>query len=192
MRLRPIPPLSLTPEQRNLYSSIEQVITTSLRGFIAKREDDALVGPFNPMLHFPQFGAAAWELTMALSKHTTLPKTIKEIAILVVGARYKAPYEIYAHERVAALVGFSAQKIATIVAGQRPVDLTEPEGVAYDVASALASGGPLPESTYRTSINAFGKDGTAELAFLIANYSLVSVLLNAYDIPIPEQASNEG
>ncbi len=43
----------------------------------------------------------------------------------------------------------SDQKLATIVAGQRPADLTPAEAVAYDVAAALTAGGVLPELTYR-------------------------------------------
>ncbi len=184
MRLQPISPPSLAFEQQALYLSIDDVVGTSLKGFIAKRQDGALLGPFNPLLHFSQFGAAAWDLTIALAKHSTLPKTAKEIAILV-GTRHKAQYEIYAHERVAALAGLSAQKIASVCAGQRPTDLTEPESVAYDVAAALLPGGSLPESCYRASIASFGERGTAELVFLVANYALVSILLNAYDIPVP-------
>jgi alkylhydroperoxidase family enzyme len=162
------------------------VVTTNLTGFVSKQDDGALLGPFNPILHFPHFGAPAWELTVALAKHSNLPKSVKEVAILVIGARHKAQYEIYAHERVAKSVGLSVQKIATLCAGQRPPDLTEAEGIGYDVAAALMSGGPLPEPCYRASVAAFGEDGSAELIFLIANYSLVSVLLNAYDIPVPE------
>lgn len=46
-----------------------------------------------------------------------------------------------------------------IVAGQRPVDLTRQDAVAYDVAAALVSGGVLPELTYRATVTAFGPHG---------------------------------
>ena len=64
--------------------------------------------------------------------------------VLVTGAHFHSAYEIYAHVLVAELRGITADKIATIIAGQRPGDLTRDEAVAYDLASALVSGGILP------------------------------------------------
>ncbi len=190
MRLNPIPPKNLSSEQHHLFKSIQEGIETHLQGFISKRADGALIGPFNPMLHFPQFGTAVWDFIMALSEHSTLPKSAHEVAILVVGARYSSRYELYAHQHVAARSGLSEAKIATIVAGERPIDLNHEEGVAYDVASKLSRGGQLPEASYQASMSAFGDRGTAELIYLIGCYCLVSVILNAYDISVP--GSEEG
>jgi hypothetical protein len=57
-----------------------------------------------------------------------------------------------------------ARKLATVVAGQRPVDLTKQEAAAYDFASALVSGGVLPELTYKAALEQFGPHGAAELS----------------------------
>lgn len=102
------------------------------------------------------------------------------------GAHFRAAYELYAHVIVAEKRGLSDEKLATIVAGQRPADLTRDERIAYDVA-ALVGGGVLPELTYRAAINAFGQDGAAELRNLIGLYCLVSITLNAFNVPVPEE-----
>jgi alkylhydroperoxidase family enzyme len=88
-----------------------------------------------------KFGGPVWELVKSLSTAPTLPRPVREIAILVTGAHFHSAYEIYAHVLVAELRGITADKIATIIAGQRPGDLTRDEAVAYDLASALVSGG---------------------------------------------------
>jgi hypothetical protein len=80
----------------------------------------------------------------------------------------------------------SEEKLSTIVAGQRPTDLSRQEAVAYDFASALVSGGVLPELTYRAAIEQFGKHGAAELSYLVGLYCLVSVTLNTFDVPVPD------
>jgi len=85
------------------------------------------------------------------------------------------------------LTGFSEERIATISAGQRPADLTREEAVAFDIASALVSGGVLPEPTYQQAVRLFGDDSTAELMYLIGFYCLVSVCLNGFDVPVPER-----
>jgi 4-carboxymuconolactone decarboxylase len=76
---------------------------------------------------------------------------------------------------------------STIVAGQRPADLTHDEAVAYDVASSLVSGGVLPELCYKQAITAFGEEGTAEFIYLVGLYCMVSVTLNGFDVPVPEE-----
>lgn len=185
MRLAPLPPEQLSDEQRQLADSIQAGSEKHLKGFISKRADGALIGPFNPMLHFPQFGAPTWAYTAALSEHSQLPKPAHEVAILVTGAHFRSRYELYAHEHVASQAGLPLSKIVTITAGERPNDLTAEESIAYDVASILSKGGQLPESTYQAALNAFGAQGVAELVYLIGGYCLVSVLLNAYDISVP-------
>ena len=117
------------------------------------------------------------------------PKPVREVAILVTGAHFSSAYELYAHVRVGELRGLSDEKLATIVAGQRPGDLTRQEAIAYDFASALVKGGMLPELTYRKAVDAFGEHGAAELSYLVGLYCLVSVTLNTFDVPVPEAKS---
>jgi 4-carboxymuconolactone decarboxylase len=106
--------------------------------------------------------------------------------VLTHPTRRKAAYELYAHVLVGEQRGLSDEKLATIVAGQRPIDLTREEQIAYDFASALVNGGVLPELTYKTAIAAFGPHGAAELSYLVGLYALVSITLNTFDVPVPE------
>ena len=185
MRLPLIAPTTLSPEQRPLYDDMRAGIELNFKAFKAISETGALIGPWNPWLHEPKFGKVIWDLTKALSMSPTLPRQVREVAILVTGAKFRAAYEIYAHVIAAEQRGLPDDKIATIVAGQRPSDLTREEAVAYDVASALVSGGVLPELTYRQSIAAFGEAGTAEFINLVGLYCMVSVTLNGFDVPVP-------
>ncbi|UDL96245.1 carboxymuconolactone decarboxylase family protein [Lichenihabitans sp. PAMC28606] len=184
MRAPPFPPDQMPPDVRALHDDMAE-IAEHLKGFVSKREDDALVGPFAPMLRFPQFGGSAWAYTKALIENSKLPKPAHELAILVTGAAFDSRYELYAHERVAGQAGLSDAKIAAVAAGQRPADLTEEEQAAYDVAAALTAGKQLPESTYQRALKVFGEDQTAELVYLVAGYGLISMLLNAYDVSVP-------
>jgi hypothetical protein len=55
--------------------------------------------------------------------------------------------------------------LGTIVAGQRPVDLTRQETLAYDFTFALVNGGVLPELIYKAAVEQFGVHGAAELSY---------------------------
>ena len=194
MRAAPFPPDQMPDDVRDLHDEMSAYVRDHLKGFVSKRGDGALVGPFPPMLRFPEFGRAAWGYTKALIDNTKLPKAAHEVAILATGAAFGSRYELYAHERVAKGTGLSAAKIASIAAGQRPSDLSDEEQAAYDVAVTLASGRQLPESTYRRAVLTFGQEDTAELIYLVGGYCLVSLLLNAFDMSVPgrEEGLPEG
>jgi hypothetical protein len=67
------------------------------------------------------------------------------------------------------------------------VPLTSPaRKIAYDVAAAMVGGGVLPELAYRAAVNTFGPHGAADLMQLVGLYCMVSVTLNAFDVPAPE------
>ena len=186
MRIPPTPPTALSPAQRPIYEDMRQGITDHFQGFLTIRDDGALLGPWAPWLRFAPVGQPIWELTKALAFKPLLPAPVREVAILVTGAHFRSAYELYAHVIVAERRGLADEKLATIVAGQRPADLTREEAVAYDVTSALVNGGVLPELTYRAGVALFGEDGMAELCYLVGLYCLVSVTLNAFDVPVPD------
>jgi len=54
----------------------------------------------------------------------SLPASVREVAILVTGAHFRSAYELYAHVIVAEKRGLPDDKLATIVAGQRPANLS--------------------------------------------------------------------
>src|SRR5450631_3745150 len=155
MRLPLIAPTDLTPEQKPLYDDMRKGIASNFNAFVVERDDGALMGPWNPWLHEPAIGKAIWELTLAMTRGAVLPDPVRQIAILVVGARFDAAYEIYAHIAVAEKEGMSAQRLATLVADLKPNDLSREESVAYEVAYALSRGGTLPEPLYRLALATF-------------------------------------
>lgn len=187
MRLSPIPPSDLDAEQRDLYDKLAAGLADRSQGFQTARADGALLGPFNPWLHEPRVGKAVWELTEAVSACGALPENARQVAILVTGARFKAAFELYAHVRIARDEGLAEDKIATITAGQRPVDLSPGEAAVYDAAAALNAGGVLPRPVYDRVQAAFGPRGIAELIHLVGLYAMVCTTLNGFDVSVPEQ-----
>src|SRR5471030_1381316 len=152
MRLPLIAPADLSAEQKPLYDDMRKGIASNFNAFKVEREDGALMGPWNPWLHEPAIGKAIWGLTLAMTQNAVLPDNVRQIAILVVGARYDAAYEIYAHIAVAEHEGMPAARLATLVADLKPNDLAADESVAYDVAYALSRGAVLPEPLYRLAV----------------------------------------
>jgi alkylhydroperoxidase family enzyme len=187
MRLPLIPPSELTDEQKALYEDMRRGIASNFNVFKTITDDGSLLGPWNPWLHEPVIGKAIWDLTLAMTAKASLPDNVRQLVILVVGARFDAAYELYAHIAVAEHEGVPAERLGTLVADLKPDDLTPEESVAFDVAYKLVRGGTLPEPLYRLAVTAFGQHGANELFYLVGLYSLVSTTLNAYNVPVPER-----
>src|SRR5258708_23381441 len=119
-------------------------IASNFNAFKVEREDGALMGPWNPWVHEPEIGKAIWDLTLAMTANASLPDNVRQIVILVVGARFDAAYEIYAHIAVAEREGMTEERLATMMANLKPVDLSAEESVAVGFAYALVRGGTLP------------------------------------------------
>jgi 4-carboxymuconolactone decarboxylase len=187
MRLPLIAPADLTPEQKPLYEDMKKGIAGNFNAFVTLREDGALMGPWNPWLHEPGIGNAIWDLTLAMTANASLPDPIRQVVILVVGARFDAAYEIYAHIAVAEREGMTEERLATLVANLKPTDLSAQESIAFDVAYALVRGGTLPEPLYRLCVKTFGQHGCNELIYLVGLYAMVSTTLNGFNVPVPER-----
>ncbi len=186
MRLPTLPPDALTPEQKALYDRNLRQISKGFTAFKTQREDGALLGPWGVFLHEPEVGQAHYDQIEAVTALKRLAPCAKQVAILVVGAHYRAAYELYAHAATAADEGMDPAKIATLAAGGRPADLTPEEACAYEVASALVAGGVLPGTTYRAALDRLGQGALTELVLWVGLYAQVSLTLNAFDVPSEE------
>lgn len=189
MRIEPIAPEKLGEEVKYVHDEIAKLVTYSQGQVNMMNSEGALTGPFPPMLHYPKFGIPALTFLRSLDNHATLDKAMREVAILTVGGKFGARFELYAHEIMATAFGLSPIIVATLAAGGHPQGLSEPESLAHVIAHSLVNGHIIPGSTYQHAVQLFGREGTAELFFLIGGYCLIAMILNGFDMPAPENNS---
>ena len=181
-------PEDLSEEQKPLYDDMKKGIADNFNAFQTITEDGALIGPWNPWLHEPRIGKAIWDLTKAMTAEASLPEAVRQVVILVVGAHFDAGYELYAHIAVAEKEGMSAARLASLCSGIKPADLSKQESAGYDVAYALVNGGILPRPAWDQAVDLFGPHGANELVYLVGLYCMVSMTLNGFAVPVPEDA----
>ena len=153
MRLPLISPRDLTPEQKPLYDEMRKGIASSFNAFQTEREDGALMGPWNPWLHEPAIGKAIWDLTLAMTANAMLPDNVRQVVILVVGARFDAAYEIYAHIAVAeraAHVARAAGHAGRRPQADRPVPRTKASPSTWPMRCAAAARCPSRSTGWRS------------------------------------------
>ena len=189
MRLPLVTPDELTTEQQPLHQLFQRMVATDeFTGMTTRRSDGAFLGPFGVMLHFPTAGTALADYARAVSGLLApLSPAARQVVILTVGGRLNSAYELYAHTIAARRAGLRADQITTLCAGGRPADLTEEQGLAADVTTALLHGGSLPQTIYRTAADTLGQDALDAIVLLTVQYLAIGTVLNAYDVPVPAE-----
>ena len=188
MRLAAIPPADLDESQRAYAATANAMIEK--RGFdtLFRTHDErgALLGPWSIWLRHPQIGKAAAMLTRAVGELAALPPRAHEVVILTLGSHFGAAYELYAHCAVARHRGLDDRQIAALCASTCPTSLSDDEALAFACTTALARGGVMPGFLYAAAGETFGEAGRAQLVHLAGVYAYVSIILNAFAVPAPE------
>jgi 4-carboxymuconolactone decarboxylase len=147
--------------------------------------EGGLIGPFNAFVHAPGVGKHMSALGGRLRFRTSIERRLSELAIITVGARWKAEFEWWAHARMAREHGVSDAVVDAIGQGQDPPFETEDERVIYAAVRELITTGRLGQETYGAAQRLLGDEGMVELVGLCGYYTLVSFVLNAFTVPLP-------
>ena len=113
----------------------------------------------------------------------------REIAILGVGSRFQAGFELYSHKYVAKTeTSFTEAQIQSLIAGEKPEGLDDKQTVAFEVVKYLTgTPGPLPDEMYAGAVDLLGKDATTALIHYTGCYCYLAAALNGANIPVPEE-----
>ena len=149
----------------------------------------ALAGPFNAFVTAPDAGRRLSALGVTLRFGTSIERRLSEIAIITVGARWQAEFEWWAHAPMAREHGVPDAVVDAIGRGEEPPFAVPDERVVYVVAYQLSRTGRVEPAAYEAARELLGDAGLVELVSLCGYYTLISFLLNAFDVPLPPDAA---
>ncbi len=145
-----------------------------------------LRGPFNALLYAPHVGDPVQRLGERLRFDGILSPRQREIGVLCVAARWRAGYEWWAHARIARECGLSEVVIEAFRQRARP-PLDQPdERLVHDYSRALLDEQQVPDKLYRDTAATLGEEALVELVVLLGYYSLISMILVSFNVPIPD------
>ena len=148
-------------------------------------------GPFNVMLRSPLMGDFAQELGAQVRFNSSLPPPLREMAILMAARHWTAHYEWNAHKTAALSAGLDPAIVAAIAAGERPRSMQPNEAALHRFCSELLETKQVGDATSSAMKAAFGEQGMAEVIFPLGYSSMVSMLLNVDEHPLPEGVEPE-
>ena len=173
----PLPtPDTMTDDQKRVYEKI----VSGPRG--------RLVGPLRAALHSPEL-AERWQALGALLRFgTSLAPRVSELAIVVTARRWNSQIEWHIHAQAARAAGISDAVLDAIQARETPVFDNPDDAVVYEFARQIQETGEVDPDLYAQAVARWDAVGVVELTAVIGYYTMVSMTLNAHEIPMPDDA----
>lgn len=163
-----------------------------------KRVYDAIVsgprgsvyGPFGPLLRSPELAERVQKLGEYLRFNTSLPARLNEFAIIINARLWESKYEWYVHMPLAVKGGL-AQSIADDLAhNKRPANMKPDEELVYDFCMTLHRQHFVDDALFKHATTTLGEAGVMDLIGVSGYYTLVSMVLNVAEVPIPPDAKS--
>jgi 4-carboxymuconolactone decarboxylase len=166
----------MSAEQRDVHDEI-------VRGVRGR-----LIGPLRAVIHSPDLARRWSRLGEYLRFSTILPKKLNELAIIVTGRRWNSQLEFHIHAEAAKTAGLDAACIEAIRRAQAPAFADDAEAEVYEFTRQLQQTGTVDPTLHAAVMARWGERGVVELTGVIGYYTMVSMTLNAHEIPLPDGA----
>jgi 4-carboxymuconolactone decarboxylase len=153
---------------------------------IAAGPRGSLKGPFLVLIHNPELASCVQAVGEHLRFGTGFPKTLIELAILVVAHRWNCKYEWFAHARIAREAGVSAEMISDLSIGRLPDPMDADEALIHRFSVETAWDGRPSESALDKAEERFGQPAVLDLLAIVGYYTMLAMVLNAAQVPVPE------
>ena len=178
-RIHPPAPSSLDAAQRKVYDDI----VAGPRGEV--------VGPLGVWLWRPELADRAQRLGAYARYGTSLPPVLSELAILVVARTWGSEFEWLVHKPIALAAGVSPEAVEAIRRGRTPPLEDPAQSAVYEFCAVLLREHHVDDELYAGAVKALGEEGVVDLVGILGYYSLISMTINAFNVPPPEGAQPE-
>lgn len=165
----------MSAEQRTVYDEI----VAGRRGRV--------VGPLRVVIHNPDLARDWSSLGARLRYSTSLGPRRSELAIIVTARHWASQVEWSIHAGEAIKAGVSSAVVEAIGRGAVPLFVGKDDAVIYEFTRQLLTDCHVGSATYSAAREHLGDVGVVELTALVGYYSMVAMMLNAHEVPVPQE-----
>ena len=170
-RYAEVPIAEMTREMRDAYD-----FTLRLRGLVP--------GPHRIWLANPLLARTIVPTGAYFQTSSSLTKAEIEIATNVVNGRWLAAFANHEHEQIGEEQGhLPPEKVQALITGRPTGFDLEREQVVYELCLALVEPRYIPAGLLQRAQEALGDAGIVDVTVLLGWFTMVSMTLNAYDVP---------
>ncbi len=148
-----------------------------------------LGGPFGIYMHAPAYGALTQQLGAHLRFGTSIEPRLSEFAILCTARAWRAQYEWHIHAPIAEKAGVRPETIRDVKAGRAPKKGAKDERAIFDFVQEFYKRKRVSERNFKRVHAFLGDKGTVELVGILGYYANVSMILNAFNVSLPDGAA---
>jgi 4-carboxymuconolactone decarboxylase len=170
--------LTLGPDQARIYSQI-------VRG-----PRGAVAGPLRIWMRNPGLADRAQALGAYCRYDTSLPERLSELAIVVVGAHWRAGFEWAVHAPLALKAGIKEEILEAIRTGRTPEFAKDDEHCVFALSKELLVNKRLGKETFDEALTLLGLTTLIDLVGILGYYSLISMTINAFEVDLPVDHSD--
>jgi 4-carboxymuconolactone decarboxylase len=142
-------------------------------------------GPFNLMLRSPVMGQRMFAMLDYLRFNTSVPRKLKEFAILIQARLWTSQVEWTAHYPVALKAGLPQAVADDLKVGKRPASMQLDEAAVYDLCMDLAKDHVVSDATFKKARELFSDQQIVDLITVSGVYTTLAMLSNTAEDATP-------
>ncbi len=180
------PPLTreqMTDAQKRVYDSISSGPRGAVRG--PSGPGGAARGPWGPLLSSPELTDRVQKLGEYLRFNSSLPARLSEFAIIINARFWDSKYEWSSHKPLAIKGGLAESIAQDLAQNKRPANMKPDEELVYDFCTTLHREHFISDPLFKRAVAILGRAGVMDLIGVSGYYTLISMVLNVAEIPLP-------
>ena len=108
---------------------------------------------------------------------------------MITARKWTAQFEWFAHAPMALQAGLSADIIADLQERREPVFAKTDEAAVYKFCTELYRDSVVSDATYAEAKAELSEKGVVDLVGVLGYYALVSMTLNVFEMPLPDDVT---
>ena len=146
-------------------------------------------GPNALLLRSPGLMVHTQKVGEYLRYRSVLPRKLTEFAIMVTARKWTAQLEWLSHAPLALQAGLDRSIADDLLHGRRPRAMDADEAAIYQFCTELHDTQGVSDATFKTVADRFGEQGAIDLIALTGYYTMLAMLLNVAQEPLPDGAA---
>ena len=142
-------------------------------------------GPSALLLRSPDLMSRTQRVGEYLRYNSSLPVRLNEFAILITARQWNAQVEWIIHQPLAVKAGLAPAVAADLMQGKRPAGMKDDEAVIYQFLKELHETKAVSDAAFKAVLDSFGERGVIDLIGLTGYYSMLAMVLNVAQQPLP-------
>ena len=146
-------------------------------------------GPNALLLRSPDLMSRTQKVGEYLRYNSSLPARLNEFAILVTARQWSAQVEWIEHHPLALKAGLDPATAEDLAQGKRPRTMRDDEAAVYQFCNELHQTHGVSDATFAAVADRFGERGVIDLIGVTGYYSMLAMVLNVAQQPLPGGAA---